>query len=98
MLEHGVGQVSSTSDNITQKMVWVDEYDKRAFLLDLLEASGQVSFYLVFVETKNGCNTLDDFCMPRAILAPLSMVIIRMANGSYKCPVTKVIPLIDQDL
>lgn len=35
-----VGRVGSTSENITQKTVWVDEYDKRSFLLDLLNASG----------------------------------------------------------
>lgn len=35
-----VGRVGSTSENITQKTVWVDEYDKRSFLLDLLTASG----------------------------------------------------------
>lgn len=35
-----VGRVGSTTENITQKVVWVDEYDKRSFLLDLLNASG----------------------------------------------------------
>ena len=35
-----VGRVGSTSQNITQKVVWVDECDKRSFLLDLLNASG----------------------------------------------------------
>jgi len=37
-----VGRVGSTSENITQKVVWVEEYDKRAFLIDLLNASGTV--------------------------------------------------------
>lgn len=36
-----VGRVGSTSENITQKAVWVDEQDKRSFLLDLLNASGK---------------------------------------------------------
>ena len=35
-----VGRVGSTSENITQKVVWVEEHDKRSFLLDLLNASG----------------------------------------------------------
>ncbi|RWS14913.1 ATP-dependent RNA helicase DDX3Y-like protein [Dinothrombium tinctorium] len=35
-----VGRVGSTSENITQKVVWVDEIDKRSFLLDILNASG----------------------------------------------------------
>ena len=36
-----VGRVGSTSENITQKVVWVEELDKRSFLLDLLNASGE---------------------------------------------------------
>ena len=43
-----VGRVGSTSENITQKVVWVEEYDKRAFLIDLLNASGNAS--LAFVD------------------------------------------------
>ena len=35
-----VGRVGSTSENITQKVVWVEEMDKRSFLLDLLNAAG----------------------------------------------------------
>ena len=33
-----VGRVGSTSENITQKIVWVEEHDKRSYLLDLLAA------------------------------------------------------------
>lgn len=36
-----VGRVGSTSENITQKVVWVEEPDKRSFLLDLLNATGE---------------------------------------------------------
>jgi len=42
-----VGRVGSTSENITQKVVWVEEDDKRSFLLDLLNAGGKSS-WLVF--------------------------------------------------
>ena len=35
-----IGRVGSTSENITQKVVWVEEQDKRSFLLDLLDAAG----------------------------------------------------------
>jgi len=35
-----VGRVGSTSENITQKIVWVDEQEKRSFLLDILNAAG----------------------------------------------------------
>ena len=33
-------RVGSTSENITQKVVWVEEHDKRSFLLDLMDAAG----------------------------------------------------------
>ncbi|XP_015273960.1 PREDICTED: ATP-dependent RNA helicase DDX3X isoform X2 [Gekko japonicus] len=71
-----VGRVGSTSENITQKVVWVEESDKRSFLLDLLNAtgkdclgefqhnsngSGKDSLTLVFVETKKGADALEDF-------------------------------------
>ena len=80
--------MGSTTENITQKIVWVEEMDKRSFLLDLMDASGlaeknldgEVFFYLstnsnfnifniklqasrtlVFVETKKGADSLDEF-------------------------------------
>lgn len=39
-----MGRVGSTSENITQKVVWVEENDKRSFLLDLLNATGEMPF------------------------------------------------------
>merc|ERR1719272_1326219 len=56
-----VGRVGETTDNVTQKLVWVDERDKRDFLLDLLNASSPESLSLVFVETKRGADSLEDF-------------------------------------
>ncbi|XP_055086836.1 DEAD-box helicase 3 X-linked a isoform X3 [Periophthalmus magnuspinnatus] len=56
-----VGRVGSTSENITQKVVWVEEIDKRSFLLDLLNATGKDSLTLVFVETKKGADALEDY-------------------------------------
>lgn len=41
-----VGRVGSTSENITQKVVWVEESDKRSFLLDLLNATGKDWFQI----------------------------------------------------
>lgn len=41
-----VGRVGSTSENITQKVVWVEESDKRSFLLDLLNATGKEQFQI----------------------------------------------------
>ncbi|XP_035145830.3 ATP-dependent RNA helicase DDX3X isoform X1 [Callithrix jacchus] len=56
-----VGRVGSTSENITQKVVWVEDLDKRSFLLDILGATGRDSLTLVFVETKKGADSLEDF-------------------------------------
>jgi len=59
-----VGRVGSTSENITQKVLWVEENDKRAYLLDLLTASEAFdasNLTLVFVETKRGVDQLSDF-------------------------------------
>jgi superfamily II DNA/RNA helicase len=44
-----VGRVGSTSENITQKVVWVEEIDKRSFLLDLLNATGKTSSLTTYV-------------------------------------------------
>ena len=55
-----VGRVGSTSENITQKVVWVDEDDKRSFLLDLINASSEyivtelyVTIYTAYVVKYN---------------------------------------------
>ncbi|CAF0767659.1 unnamed protein product [Didymodactylos carnosus] len=57
-----IGRVGSTSQNITQKIVWVEEAEKRSFLLDLLNVdAGPDSLTLVFVETKRGADMLDQF-------------------------------------
>lgn len=42
-----VGRVGSTSENITQKVVWVEENDKRSFLLDLLNATGKQPYLVL---------------------------------------------------
>ncbi|CAF2084346.1 unnamed protein product [Rotaria magnacalcarata] len=55
-----IGRVGSTSQNITQKIVWVEEAEKRSFLLDLLNIQSE-SLTLVFVETKRGADVLEDF-------------------------------------
>lgn len=63
-----VGRVGSTSENITQTILWVNEQDKRSYLLDLLttikEGSKDFSsdsLTLIFVETKKGADALEDF-------------------------------------
>lgn len=58
-----VGRVGSTTENITQKVEYVDDNDKRSILLDLL-ASVQ-GLTLVFVETKRAADALEDFLCQR---------------------------------
>ena len=55
-----VGRVGSTSENITQKIEYVEDNDKRSVLLDILHThSGGLT--LIFVETKRMADTLSDF-------------------------------------
>ncbi|BEI93426.1 uncharacterized protein CcaverHIS019_0510540 [Cutaneotrichosporon cavernicola] len=56
-----VGRVGSTSENITQRIEYVDEHDKRSLLLDLLLAEQSGGLVLVFVETKRMADSLCDF-------------------------------------
>ncbi|CAI4228783.1 unnamed protein product [Auanema sp. JU1783] len=56
-----VGRVGSTSENIMQKIVWVEENEKRSYLMDLLDAGGPNALTLVFVETKRGASDLANY-------------------------------------
>ena len=55
-----VGRVGSTSAMITQRLEWVEENEKRSFLLDLLRTDPD-ALTLVFVETKRGADDLERF-------------------------------------
>ncbi|KAL6307226.1 P-loop containing nucleoside triphosphate hydrolase protein [Sparassis latifolia] len=60
-----VGRVGSTSENITQKIEYVEDNDKRSVLLDVLSAhvGGEGGLTLVFVETKRMADMLSDFLL-----------------------------------
>ncbi|KAJ1922934.1 ATP-dependent RNA helicase ded1, partial [Tieghemiomyces parasiticus] len=59
-----VGRVGSTSENITQKMEYVEEEDKRSVLLDiLLSHEAEKGLTLIFVETKRMADALSDFLL-----------------------------------
>ncbi|KAI8818640.1 P-loop containing nucleoside triphosphate hydrolase protein [Fimicolochytrium jonesii] len=67
-----VGRVGHTSENITQRIEYVEEPDKRSVLLDILYADGEaakspgtVQLTLVFVETKRGADLLCRFLLER---------------------------------
>ena len=55
-----VGRVGSTSENITQKIEYVEVVDKRSVLLDILHTHG-AGLSLIFVETKRMADSLSDF-------------------------------------
>lgn len=55
-----VGRVGSTSENITQKVEYVEDNDKRSVLLDILHTHG-AGLTLIFVETKRMADSLSEF-------------------------------------
>nr|CAG8523454.1 8904_t:CDS:10 [Entrophospora candida] len=55
-----VGRVGGTTSDITQKIMYVEENDKRTALVELL-LKQPPSRTLIFVETKRGADSLDDF-------------------------------------
>ncbi|KAF3481634.1 ATP-dependent RNA helicase DED1 [Arthroderma uncinatum] len=55
-----VGRVGSTSENITQKVEYVEDGDKRSVLLDILHTHG-AGLTLIFVETKRMADSLSEF-------------------------------------
>ncbi|KAI0272454.1 ATP-dependent RNA helicase ded-1 [Gloeopeniophorella convolvens] len=63
-----VGRVGSTSENITQKVEYVEDQDKRSVLLDLL-TSNKTGLTLVFVETKRMADMLSDYLLGNAFAA-----------------------------
>lgn len=58
-----VGRVGSTSENITQRIEYVEDQDKRSVLLDILTAEGKTGLTLIFVETKRMADMLADYLM-----------------------------------
>ncbi|KAI9476424.1 MAG: P-loop containing nucleoside triphosphate hydrolase protein [Benjaminiella poitrasii] len=58
-----VGRVGSTSENITQKIEYVEDEDKRSVLLDILHSNDQAGLCLIFVETKRMADALSDFLL-----------------------------------
>ncbi|GAA5965051.1 hypothetical protein JCM8115_005699 [Rhodotorula mucilaginosa] len=56
-----VGRVGSTSENITQKIEYVEDEDKRSVLLDILYSIPPGGLTLIFVETKRMADLLEGF-------------------------------------
>ncbi|KAG7192895.1 DEAD-box ATP-dependent RNA helicase [Scheffersomyces spartinae] len=55
-----VGRVGSTSENITQKILYVEEDEKKSVILDLLSAN-EMGLTIVFTETKRRADELADY-------------------------------------
>ena len=55
------GSVGSALGNVTQKIEYVEDHDKRSFLLNIFTAEPQDGSTLVFVETKRMADTLSDY-------------------------------------
>jgi ATP-dependent RNA helicase DDX3X len=64
-----VGRVGSTSENITQKIEYVEDHDKRSVLLDIIASDPAGGLTLVFVETKRMADMLSDFLLANHIAA-----------------------------
>jgi len=62
-----IGRVGSTTDFITQRIEYVQEHEKRAYVLELLHAVAGLT--LVFVETKRGADALEDYLIRQGIQA-----------------------------
>ncbi|KAI8974409.1 P-loop containing nucleoside triphosphate hydrolase protein [Pilobolus umbonatus] len=58
-----VGRVGSTSENITQKVEYVEDEDKRSVLLDILHSNESTGLCLIFVETKRMADSLSEFLL-----------------------------------
>ncbi len=63
-----VGRVGSTSENITQKIEYVEDEEKKSYLLDIL-FSADSALTLVFVETKRMADNLCDFLIMKQLPA-----------------------------
>ncbi|XP_002973432.2 DEAD-box ATP-dependent RNA helicase 37 [Selaginella moellendorffii] len=70
-----VGRVGSSTDLIVQRVEYVHDVDKRSMLMDMIHAqkpnglNGQLPLILVFVETKRGADSLEDWLIQMGISA-----------------------------
>jgi len=56
-----VGREGSTSENIKQEILWVEDHDKRNALVDIINSQDPSQLTLIFVETKKAADALDNF-------------------------------------
>lgn len=58
-----VGRVGSTSENIVQKVIRVEECDKRSLLVDIIESNKGNGRILIFIERKRDCDILEEYLL-----------------------------------
>ncbi|KAH3680983.1 hypothetical protein WICPIJ_008033 [Wickerhamomyces pijperi] len=63
-----VGKVGSTSENITQKVLYVEDNEKNSVLLDILSSEDN-GLTLIFVETKRMADVLSNFLISQNFYA-----------------------------
>ncbi|CAL9734926.1 ATP-dependent RNA helicase Ded1p [Monosporozyma servazzii] len=90
-----VGRVGSTSENITQKILCVEDMDKKSALLDLL-STAQEGLTLIFVETKRMADQLTDFLIMQnmratAIHGDRTQIERERALGAFKSGVADIL-------
>lgn len=62
-----VGRVGAAEKNVTQQVVWVEDYEKRDKLYELLMGEGPKGRTLIFCDTKRMADTIDDFLFNRSL-------------------------------
>ena len=82
-----VGRVGSASANVTQTVVWVEEGDKRSFLLDLLDASGLNQSN---VDGKSIDNTFETVVMCRFLISFFVVVVVVDVDADVPAQLTLV--------
>lgn len=50
-----VGRVGSTSENIVQKIIRVEEHDKKRLLMELLDSDGIPFYIYIFISPRSVC-------------------------------------------
>lgn len=60
-IQVAIGQIGSTSINIKQNVIWMNECEKYTYLLDVLNICSNDDLKLIFVETKRTADQLEEW-------------------------------------
>ncbi|VDM65513.1 unnamed protein product [Strongylus vulgaris] len=93
-----VGRVGSTSENIDQQVLLVEEFDKRKMLMNILSREENDSLVLVFVETKRGANELAYALQRQQIKNGTNPVLVATAVAARGLDIPNVRHVVNYDL